>query len=1072
MKTLRWLLIFLFVSPLLAQNVRWDLPVTTVQAQGGNLLPVFAIPGAGVKFYSCSGLTCTTLATTYISATSSTACPNSPTPAQIVLNGTSTCVSTADPYGNMGGWFQPGQYMAMISVGSISYPYYFSVALANGAGATFTQINKDFLCGGYTPSGSNTALDNCWAAVVTYYNANASPTNQVVATVYVPSGLNQTCFGLVAPTPTGTNLPLTLRLKGAGKGEFGVGTKIQASCSMSTPVVDEPWLSVSTPYSGYWSDTVAEGFTVDANNLAPKCWAFYGQRFGHFAHMSCENATDTYAWGVISDVATQYGGQVPSGYQGQGLNVTVDDVFIYANYTAAYATITATPSAGALTFGVTGGGSYRSPLPLYVFLSGNQNGTASQPCATMPTGLQANTTYNAGTGFYQVTSITATTYGSGCSGTVYAVVPGMPANGAQYGLVLANTDSTYKDEQNDGVGIQAGLYHNPGGANTIIHPHPWGMPYGIKDFGQNTVINPEFDTNFGAGMIFAYGLGTKVFSPKFVWPPTFTQQAGAGGYYFPVNAGGGITTGQITITGEDCGTGQTFGGYNRFSQYGFGPRSAAQLQATGFLKNLPDGQDCGSIFVPASVTATISGGSLATCTVNNPSQNGPYDAIPKLLIPGNGALTAVLTGTTLTSCTVATPGSGYASAPPVVVVDSLFTDTPPTDSAIAGTVINGEMTFKIRNSNGTAQTQFLLATLEPYNSNTAAAPSVTVELTQGSLSSPRSFQHIILSNIVGTDCGAGAGASKVDYQWNAIGSVANLSAAYITAYRQADCSTNIYYVPGAYGVASVKVLNAQDPNVKILPNPIQQTDAGTLVFDSSNPTTYPYSTIPGTITPAYFTTNNLSAPLYAAGGGTAQAQTVTLSPAATSLQPGLVVRWKPAAANTAAAPTLQVNTLTAPNIVKCGTTALVANDLTTSAVAVAVYDGTYWQLLNPQAVGCGIPASAALTVFTGASAWTVPTASGQFSGWWFTPSIAKTLVSADIGYSTQGNCSVVQGLILWDQTAGSSAGAIGNLVNSSNAQQITGLSVALTANHQYRVTTSATATCTTQPVVNVLLQLQ
>lgn len=92
---------------------------------------------------------------------------------------------------------------------------------------------------------------------------------------------------------------------------------------------------------------------------------------------------------------------------------------------------------------------------------------------------------------------------------------------------------------------------------------------------------------------------------------------------------------------------------------------------------------------------------------------------------------------------------------------------------------------------------------------------------------------------------------------------------------------------------------------------------------------------------------------YVAGGGTAQAQTATLAPALAALATGVEIRWKPAAANTAAAPTLAVNGLTATAVTKCGTTALVANDLTTSFVADAVYDGTEFQLMNPQAVPCG-----------------------------------------------------------------------------------------------------------------------
>lgn len=113
------------------QNVRFDLPIYTVQAQGGNLLPVYAIPGAGIKFYSCASPTvCTTLANTYNSSTSVSPCP---TTAQVVLNGSASCVSTADPYGNMGSWFQPGQYMATITAQGASYNYQFSVGDAGVA---------------------------------------------------------------------------------------------------------------------------------------------------------------------------------------------------------------------------------------------------------------------------------------------------------------------------------------------------------------------------------------------------------------------------------------------------------------------------------------------------------------------------------------------------------------------------------------------------------------------------------------------------------------------------------------------------------------------------------------------------------------------------------------------------------------------------------------------------------------------------------------------------------------------------------------------------------------------------
>ena len=86
---------------------------------------------------------------------------------------------------------------------------------------------------------------------------------------------------------------------------------------------------------------------------------------------------------------------------------------------------------------------------------------------------------------------------------------------------------------------------------------------------------------------------------------------------------------------------------------------------------------------------------------------------------------------------------------------------------------------------------------------------------------------------------------------------------------------------------------------------------------------------------------------YAAGIVGVNAQTATYTPALTSLVQGLSVCWLPEANNTAAA-TFSPNGLTATAIRKFGTTVLAANDLSTAALACAVYDGTYWELQNPQ----------------------------------------------------------------------------------------------------------------------------
>lgn len=114
-----------------AQNTRFDYSAYTVTGVG-NLLPVLAIPGASVSFYtSCTALPCSTHANVYTSSSGTTACANT---AQIVLNGTSSCVSVADNEGNFGGWFLPGQYQYTITAFSSTYgPYSFTIGYNSGS---------------------------------------------------------------------------------------------------------------------------------------------------------------------------------------------------------------------------------------------------------------------------------------------------------------------------------------------------------------------------------------------------------------------------------------------------------------------------------------------------------------------------------------------------------------------------------------------------------------------------------------------------------------------------------------------------------------------------------------------------------------------------------------------------------------------------------------------------------------------------------------------------------------------------------------------------------------------------
>lgn len=200
MKLFRWLLLFAFASPLMAQNVRWDLPVYTTQAQGGNLLPVYAIPGAQVSFYAEPG---GALATTYNSATSTSACP---TGSQVVLNGSGACVSSADSYGNMGGWFTAGQYMATITSSSHSYNYYFTIgggsstsgvtSVTPSAGVTCTPLVDGVCTGAVTVSLATTFAINSFTGC-----GGALELGQTVT--------SPTCSATYTATPTSASITNT-----------------------------------------------------------------------------------------------------------------------------------------------------------------------------------------------------------------------------------------------------------------------------------------------------------------------------------------------------------------------------------------------------------------------------------------------------------------------------------------------------------------------------------------------------------------------------------------------------------------------------------------------------------------------------------------------------------------------------------------------------------------------------------------------------------------------------------------------------------------------------------------------
>jgi hypothetical protein len=99
--------------------------------------------------------------------------------------------------------------------------------------------------------------------------------------------------------------------------------------------------------------------------------------------------------------------------------------------------------------------------------------------------------------------------------------------------------------------------------------------------------------------------------------------------------------------------------------------------------------------------------------------------------------------------------------------------------------------------------------------------------------------------------------------------------------------------------------------------------------------------------------NVMHFPLYGAAGGIAQAQTLTLTPTVTLNPHYTAFCFTPVAANTGGAPTLTLSGDAAKPIVGPGGAALIANDLLATADACVIYDGTSFELQNPQTLATG-----------------------------------------------------------------------------------------------------------------------
>lgn len=153
------LILFLSASLAHSQNVRWDLGapgsagvVTTSQ---GSVLVALGNVQLAWCVYPANAVPCTNFANTYPSITSSSACP---TNAQVVLQGSNSCVATSDSFGNLGVYAPAGTYAYTLTANGTSYGPFLVTLGAGGGIAPLTGLPGDIIR-------FNVAGDGAWDAV-------------------------------------------------------------------------------------------------------------------------------------------------------------------------------------------------------------------------------------------------------------------------------------------------------------------------------------------------------------------------------------------------------------------------------------------------------------------------------------------------------------------------------------------------------------------------------------------------------------------------------------------------------------------------------------------------------------------------------------------------------------------------------------------------------------------------------------------------------------------------------------------------------------------------------------------
>ena len=239
-----------------AVGVRWDLGapggsgVTTVTA-GSGYPPIFATPNAGLILcgYPAVGYPCTNTVTTYTDLTLATSCLSN---AQIVLQGTNSCVATSDAEGNLGvNLAAGGTYTYNLVVNGVTYPSSGAYVVTIGvAGTASTPVTTPVSCPTSTTfqiTSTNQAFavsltGNCSASAVTAVAAIIPPA-LVIFQITEPSGGGDT-FSWPSnviggcPIATGSNAVTVQAFSWNGTNAIAIGSCNQGTGTQVATIFD------------------------------------------------------------------------------------------------------------------------------------------------------------------------------------------------------------------------------------------------------------------------------------------------------------------------------------------------------------------------------------------------------------------------------------------------------------------------------------------------------------------------------------------------------------------------------------------------------------------------------------------------------------------------------------------------------------------------------------------------------------------------------------------------------------------------------------------------------------------